>query len=158
MHPEAPKYVLQGMTKCSVPEFNGPFELMLNQERVTHMDTPVSLVNTASDTLKRVLNITHLTNNSHHSLKTSNDWNMPQGKRGQHADQHPHQFPISFKCGDLHLLPDCKRPRDEAKISRNRKAYMDKRPDAPPRNGERNKWTKGGHGYGPDKNHGSGVQ
>ena len=28
---EAPTYVLQGLTKCSVPEFTGPFDLMLNQ-------------------------------------------------------------------------------------------------------------------------------
>ena len=91
---EAPKYVLQGMTKCFVSEFNGPFELMPNQERVTHMDTSVSLVNTSSDTFKRVLNILHLINNSYHSLNTSNDWNLPQGKRGHHASNHPHHTPI----------------------------------------------------------------
>ena len=28
---EAPTYVIQGLTKCSIPEFTRPFELMLNQ-------------------------------------------------------------------------------------------------------------------------------
>ena len=32
---EAPTYVLQGITKCSVPKFTGPFEMVPNQERVT---------------------------------------------------------------------------------------------------------------------------
>ena len=49
---EVPTYVLQGLTKYSVPEFTGPFYLMLNQERVTQMAMSVSLVNTSSDTLK----------------------------------------------------------------------------------------------------------
>ena len=69
---EATTYVLQGLTNCSVPEFTGPFELMPNQGPFTQMATPVSLVNTSSNTLKRVLNIIHLANISHHSLNTSN--------------------------------------------------------------------------------------
>ena len=82
---EAPEYVLQGLNKFSVPDFTGPFELILNQERVMQMATPVLLVNTSSDTLKRVLNILHLTNHSYHSLKTYNAWNFTRGKRGHHA-------------------------------------------------------------------------
>ena len=146
------------MTKCSVPKFIGPLEMMLNQERVTQMATSVSLVNTSRNTLKRVLNILHLANNSYHSLNTSNAWNVPQGKCGHHAAQNPHHNPIYFKCGKPHMLPDCKCPCDEAKIARNRKAYMDKRPDVPPYNGGRKKWTKVGRGDGPDRSHGSGVQ
>ena len=60
---EALTYVLQGMTKYYVPEFTGTLELMLNKERVTQMATSVSLVNTLSNTIKRVLNILHLANN-----------------------------------------------------------------------------------------------
>ena len=81
---EAPTYVLWGLTKCSVPEFTGPFELMINQERVTQMGTAVSLVNNSYVTLKRVLHIIVLENNIYHSLSTSNVWNVPQGKRGHH--------------------------------------------------------------------------
>ena len=155
---EVPTYVLQGMTKCYVPEFTGPFDLMLNQERVTHMATPVSLVNTSNDTLKHVLDILHLANNSYHCLNTSNDWNVLQGKRGHHAARHPHHPPICFNCDNPHLLLDCKFSRDEAEIARNRKACMVKRSNYPPRNGGRKKWTKGGQGDGTDISHGSWVQ
>ena len=122
------------------------------------MATPVSLVNTSSNTLKRVLNILHLANNSYHSLNTSNAWNLPQTKLGNHAAHYPNHTPICFNCGKPHMLPDCKLPCDEAKITRNRKAYMDKRPGSPPCNGWNKKWTKGGIGDGTDRIHRSGVQ
>ena len=154
---ESPTYFLQGMNNCSVSEFTGPFELMLNKERVTQMAMSVSLFNTLSDNLKSVLNILHLANNSYQYLNTSNAWNVPQVKCGHHASHHPHHTPIFFNCGKPHLLPDFKRPRDEAKIARNRKTYMDKRPDSPPCNGGYKKWTKGGRGDGPDSSHGSDV-
>ena len=160
---KAPTYVIQGLKKCSVPEYTGPFEMILNQERVTQMGTAVSLINTSSVTLKRVLHIIVLANNSYHSLNTSNVWNVPQGKSGHHSAQHPHQNLECFSCGEAHLLPDCKRARDEAKIVRNSKAYMDKRPDGYRKNG-RKKWSKcgrggeGGCGGGkPDRSAASGV-
>ena len=54
---EAPMFVLQGLTKCSVPEFTGPFTLILNQERVNQMGMAVSLTNTSAATLTQVLAI-----------------------------------------------------------------------------------------------------
>ena len=51
---EAPTYILQGLTKCSVAEFTGPFELLINQERVNQMSTLVKLGNTITATLKRI--------------------------------------------------------------------------------------------------------
>ena len=96
---EAPTYVFQGLTNCYVPEFTRPFEPMLNQEHVTQMGTAMSLVNTSSITLKRVLYITVLANNSYHSLNTSNFWNFPQGKLGDHSAHHSHHTPECFNCG-----------------------------------------------------------
>ena len=130
---------------------------MLNQERV-------SLVNTSSVTLKRVVHIIVLANNNYHSLNTSNVWNVPQVKRGHHSSQKPHQTPECFNCGESHLLPDCKQTRDEEKITRNRKAYMDKFPDGSCKSG-RKKWSKVGRGVGggrggvnPNRSAISGVQ
>ena len=131
---------------------------MLNQERVNQMDTLVSLGNTSSDTFKSVLNIIHLANNYFHYLNTSNACNVPKKKHGNHADQKPHHILICFNCGEPHMLPDCKRPRNEAKIARNRKGYMENHPDGPPCNGGRKKWTKLGRGDVPDRSHGSGAQ
>ena len=101
------------------------------------MGTAVSLTNTSAATLIQVLAIVILENNSYHLLNTLNARNIPQGKRGHHASQFT---PECFNCGDPHLLPDCKRPRDESKIARNKKAYMDKRPKGPSRNNWRKKW------------------
>ena len=161
---KAPTYVIQGLKKCSVPEYTGPFEMILNQERVTQMGTAVSLINTSSVTLKRVLHIIVLANNSYHSLNTSNVWNVPQGKSGHHPAQHPHQNLECFSCGEAHLLPDCKRARDEAKIARTRKLYIDKSPHGSCNNVRKN-WPKGGHGGGgvreqgnPNRSAASGVQ
>ena len=118
---EAPKYILQGLTKCSVAEFMGPFELLINQERVNQMSTLVTLGNTTTATLKRIKQILVLANNSYHSLNTSNSWNVPSGHHAAREFKHP---PKCFNCGEPHLLPNCKKPRDEGKIVRNRKAHM----------------------------------
>ena len=131
---------------------------MLNQEIFTNMDTPVLLVNTSSNNIKRVLNIFHLANNSYYPLNTSNACNMPQVNHGHHAAHHPHHIPICFNCGKLHLLPDCKSPRNESTIAHSRKVYMDKHPDGPPRNGGLKKWTKVGRGDGSDRSHGYGFK
>ena len=90
---KAPTYVIQGGTKCYVSNFTGTFEVMLNQEQVTQIGTAVSLINNSSVTLKRVLYINVLANNSYHSLNTSNVWNVPQGKCEHHQAQNPHQTP-----------------------------------------------------------------
>ena len=84
---EAPTFVIQGLKKCSVPEFTGPFTLILNQEQVNQMGTAVSLTNTPAATLTRFLAIMILANISYHSLNTSNAWNIPQDKRGNHTFQ-----------------------------------------------------------------------
>ena len=84
---EAPTFFLQGLKTFSVPEFTGPFILILNQERVNQMGTAVYLTNTSAATLTRVLEIVVLSSNIYHSLNTSNAWNIPQGKPGHHAPQ-----------------------------------------------------------------------
>jgi hypothetical protein len=152
---ETPTYVLSGLTKCSVPEFTGPFELMLNQERVTQMATPVSLINTSDATFVRVKEILQLANNSYHSLNTSNAWSVPHGHHSSISGS-----PVCFNCGGDHMLPDCRKPRDEGKIARNRKAFQDKH-GIPP-GGGRKKWgdqNKKGKGKPNDKKPpmGSGV-
>ena len=126
---QAPNYVLQGLIKCSVPEFTGPFEMMLNQERVTQIGKSVSLINNSSIPIKRFLQTIVLKKNSYHSLDTSNVWNLPQVKRENHSAQNPHHTFECFNCGEDHLLPDFKRACDEAKIAHKRKAYRDKLPD-----------------------------
>ena len=102
------------------------------------MGTPVSLVNNSSVNIKRVLHIIFLANNSYHSLNNSNVRNVPQGKRGHYSAHNPHHTTECLNGGEAHLLPDCKQALDEAKIARNRKAYVDKRPDGSRNNGRKN--------------------
>ena len=68
-------HVLKGLNRCSVPEFVGPFELMLNTERVRHMESDGTTVNYKS-TLERVKNITLMKNNSLNSLNVSSTCNI----------------------------------------------------------------------------------
>ena len=160
---EAPTYILQGLTKCSVAKFTGPFELLLNQERVIQMSTSVTLGNSDTATLKRVKHILALANNSYHSLNTSKIWNVPSGHHAAREFKYP---PKCFNCGEPHLLPDCKKPRDEGKIARNKKAHSEKGGDKGGYKGtgnNRKKWSKDGGGGGgranDNKNHGnSGAQ
>ena len=96
---EVPTYFLQGLTKCSVPDFTGPFELILNQERINQMGTAVSPINNSSVTLRRVRDIIFLANNINNSLNTSNVWIFSMRKHGHHSSQKPHHTPECFNCG-----------------------------------------------------------
>ena len=152
---EAPTYILQGLTKCPIAEFTGPFELLLNQERVKKMSTSTTLGNTITATLKRVKQILILVNISYHYLNTSNSRNAPSGHHAAREFKNP---PKCFNIGITHLLPDCKKPRDEGKTARNRKAHMEKGGGKGVNKGgvnSRKKWSKdggGGNGYQSNDN------
>ena len=108
------------------------------------MSTSVTLGNTTTATLKQVKQIIVFVNNSYHSLNTSNSWNVPSGHHAARYFKHP---PKCFNCGDPHLLPDCKKPRDEGNISRNRKVHMEKGGGKGGNKGgvnSRKKWSKDG--------------
>ena len=103
---EAPTYILQGLTKCSVAEFTAPFELLLNMKRVDQMGTPLSMDNTSDVNLKQVLHILEMENNSFHDLKVSNSLNVT---KGHHAARGGFT-PTCFNCGEPHYLYECKKP------------------------------------------------
>ena len=70
---DTPMLIVTGFTKCSVPEFVGPFELMLNTERVIQLENDGD----RHDNRKcpeRVNKVTLLASNSLHSLNVSNQW------------------------------------------------------------------------------------
>ena len=145
---EDPTYILQGLNKCSVDEFTGPFELLLNQEKFNQMSTLVKLGNITTATLKRIKQILVLANNSYHSLNTSNSWNVPSGHHDAREFKHPTNC---FNCGEPHLRPDYKKPRNEGNIACNRKAHMEKGGEKGGNKGvgnSRKKWTNDGGGGG----------
>ena len=79
--------------------------------------------NTSDVTLKQVLYILEMANNSFHSLNVSNSWNVP---KGHHAERGGFTL-TCFNCGDPHYLYECKKPREEDKISRNKQVHEDKK-------------------------------
>ena len=73
---EIPVHVLIGITRFSVPEFVGIFELILNTDHVMQMESDVATFKDKR-TLERVEKITLIEKNSFHSLDDSNTWNTP---------------------------------------------------------------------------------
>ena len=112
---DTPLLMLTGFAKCSVPEFVGPFELLLNSERVTQLENSGDRHDNAR-CLDRVKKLTLLASNSFHSLNVSNKWNIPSSRRHRHGMAQGH---VSCdNCGGDHYAPDCPHPRDEAKIKK----------------------------------------
>ena len=72
---EDPVHVLIGLTWCSVPDFVGPFELILNTERVRHMKSIGTTV-IAKSILDREKSITLMAKNYFQSLNVSNTCNI----------------------------------------------------------------------------------
>ena len=72
---ETPVHVLTGLTWFSMPEFVGPFELMINTEHVRLMESDGETVN-YKRTLERLKNISIMANNSFQFLNVSNYWNI----------------------------------------------------------------------------------
>ena len=73
---DTPLLVLDGFSKCSVPEFFSPLELMLNTERFVHLENDGDRRDIIKF-LERVKNLTLLASNSFHSLNVSNQLNIP---------------------------------------------------------------------------------
>ena len=75
-----PLLILNGFTKCSVTEFFGPFELMLNTERVIQLENDGDR-HDERKCLKRLKKITMLASNSLHSLNICNNCNILSNHR-----------------------------------------------------------------------------
>ena len=74
---EADKYLLEGLTKGSVEEFSNPFDMMIQQERVKHISSGVSMRKYSLSKLVNINSIVKLDNISYHSLCTSGAFNVP---------------------------------------------------------------------------------
>ena len=68
--------ILTEFTKCSMPEFFGSFELMLNTERFIHLYNDGDS-HDENKFLERVNNLTLLASKYFHSLNTSKQWKIP---------------------------------------------------------------------------------
>ena len=74
---EVATYIIEGLKKFSVEEFRKTFDMMLQQERVKHLSSGVSIRGDSLSTLVNIKFIGKLANNSYHSLCTSGALNVP---------------------------------------------------------------------------------
>ena len=113
--PELPRYtpliIFTGFTKCSVTDFFGAFEFMLNTEKFIQLDNDGDR-HDESKCLERVNNLTLLASKFFHYLHISNHWNIPSNHRHGIAKV---KGPCD-NCNGEHYSPDFPHPRDEAKI------------------------------------------
>ena len=130
--------ILTGFTKCSVPEFVGLFEFILNNERVIQLEN----YGDRHDDRKRLemaKKLTLLASNSFHSLRCSNNWKI--------SSNHWHgidkgKVPCN-NCGGEHYSPYCPHPREEVKIKKAKEEQAARRGG-----GGRNIGSGGGSGGG----------
>ena len=73
---DTPPLILTRFNKCSVPEFVGPFELMINTERVINLENDGDR-HDERKCLGMVKKLTLLGSNSFHYLNIYNHWNIP---------------------------------------------------------------------------------
>ena len=81
---DLPLLILTGFIKCSVPGFVGPFELILNTERVVQLDNDGDRHDNRKF-LERGKEITLWDINSFHTLKFSYQWNFPSNHQQEMA-------------------------------------------------------------------------
>ena len=115
---ETPIHVLEGLTKCSVPKFKGPFKLLLDRARVDEMPAASLSLVTCADTLEKVKEITAMAENSFHSLNTSFKWNIP----GDSAIAN--RTVVCFNCGRDHYLNACPKPKNQKEIKKNKEVWL----------------------------------
>ena len=108
-----PLLILTGFAKCSVTDFVGPFDLMLNTEKVIQLDNYGDRHENRKF-LERVKEITLLASNSFHSLNISNQWKIPSNlQHGMTNGKCP-----CDNCSGKHYAPDFSHPRDKVKIKK----------------------------------------
>ena len=115
--PELPRdtilLVLTGFTKFSVPEFVGPFELRLNNERVINLDNDGDM-HVKRKCLEWVKKLTLLESNSFHYLNVFNKWNIPSNHWNGMSKR---KVPCN-NCDGEHYSPYYPHPRDKANIKK----------------------------------------
>ena len=136
-----PCTILKIFQTSSVPEFNSTFEKEITDAR-RYADKYGGQPSWPS-----ISQILTLASNTYMRLKSDGSWDVPSGtkksaymsssdappgsnrssNRGSNSNSRPKGKIKCFNCGEEHALPDCTKPRDEDRIAKNRKDYMDRK-------------------------------
>ncbi len=109
-------FILEGLTRCSVPEFKVIHRLLCTTHKVRQMRA-VSGRRNSSATLAHIQRICKKACKVFHSMNLTNKWNIPQSHR---ADAF---LTTCYNCGAPdHTSNKCPLPRDEAKITKAKEA------------------------------------
>ena len=139
---EVTAQILEGFTKCSVLTFKETFKHLLVAERLRQLRTLSTLHD--SSRLGGIKKLCKEANDMFNALNVSNEWNIP----------HSHMVEACFNCGDPnHGVPQCPKPKDQARIDRN-KAEFSKTGGG--RGGNRGGRSNGGRGGGQGRGRGDG--
>ena len=121
-------WILQGFCLCSTESFKDPFGLMLQRAQVTALEEEVGLRADSNKTLAEVKGYCQKANTLYTSICLEGGW---YGKEGQQVLA----FAIEcWNCKGDHPLGKCKKPKNQAVIEKNKKAWQ-----------EKNKGSKGGY-------------
>jgi hypothetical protein len=156
---ETPIDIITGLTLCSVTDFKNLFEHMLQEEKMKALNG-----NKRTDqksVMAEILVILAKATEVYDSMSTSELWNVPRNQRahvfGTTGDGKKRE-PTCWNCGAVgHTLDKCAQPRNDDKISENRRRYQEGRKGKSGNKGgggatyEREKW-------GPPRNKESGVR
>jgi len=156
---ETPIDIITGLTLCSVTDFKNLFEHMLQEEKMKALNG-----NKRTDqksVMAEIRVILAKATEVYDSMSTSELWNVPRNQRahvfGTTGDGKKRE-PTCWNCGAVgHTLDKCAQPRNDDKISENRRRYQEGRKNKSGNKSgggatyEREKW-------GPPRNKESGVR
>lgn len=138
---DLPNTVLEVFQTTSVPEFNSVFQREQQIVR-TEADKVGGLPKWPT-----IQQLTSLATNTYSRLKHSNAWDVPDAAKAKalvssSSDPTPQSSKPRpkykcFNCGsEDHLLSDCPKPKDQAKIESNKKSFSDGKRRAPGKGGK----------------------
>ena len=139
---ESAGQILEGFTRCSVPDFRDMHKMLITAENIRQIRA-VGGKRDSTATLDAIKKLCSEAVDYFHVLNLSNKWNIPQGHRADAA------VISCYNCGALdHTSDKCPKPRDEARIAKAKEARAKANP-AGGRGGE-------GHGRGGGRSAGRG--
>lgn len=124
---ETPIDIITGLTLCSVTDFKNLFEHMLQEEKMKALNGTKR--NDQQSVMAEIRIILVKATEVYDSMNTSDLWNVPRNQRahvfGTTGDGKKRE-PTCWNCGAVgHTLDKCGQPRNDDKISENRRKYQE---------------------------------
>ena len=113
-------WILQGFCLCSTESFKDPFSLLLKRAQVEALEEQVGLRADSNKTLLEVKGHCQKANSLYTSICLEGGWYGKEGKQVLAFGME------CWNCKGDHPLGKCKKPKDQAVIEKNKKAWQEK--------------------------------